>query len=105
MAVIIPVNDHYRINLDQYSWQVSKWKRLNKHPEDGKWEGVTWHKTLQQAGECLVQRFVAQEDLEGVQEIIEALHASSQLVARSIRESAYHDSWLDEKKTDSCTGC
>lgn len=104
MTVIIPVNDEYRIEMDQYSWQVSKWRTRNKHPDGGNWEGVTWHKTLKQAGVSLVQRSIAQDDLEGVQQIVDALHASSCLIARAILQSPYHDSWLDEKNSEACAG-
>ena len=98
MTAIIPINDDYRIELDQYSWQISKWRRLKKLPEGGKWEGISWHKTLQQACESLLGRFVTKEDLVGVQAIFDALRDSSQLIAQSIRESSYYDTWLDQKK-------
>ena len=98
MTAIISINDVYRIELDQYSWQVSRWKTRKNHPSGGNWEGISWHRTLQQAGESLVERFVSQDDLEGVQEIIDALHASSSLIARSIWESTHQDSWMDERR-------
>jgi hypothetical protein len=101
MSAIIPVNDQFRIELDGTSWKVSKWRARSKHPDGGSWEGVTWHKTLRKAGESLLQRFVAQEELEGVQQVIDAIHASSCVIARAIIQSPYNDSWLDDQ--DSCS--
>ncbi|MCU7870737.1 MAG: hypothetical protein KZQ98_19780 [Candidatus Thiodiazotropha sp. (ex Lucinoma borealis)] len=105
MTAIIPVNSEYRIELDQYSWKVSKWKTRKKHPVGGNWEGISWHKTLQQAGESVLKRLLYEDDLSGTQEIIEALHASSKVIARAIMQAHNRDSWLDEHNMNSCVGC
>lgn len=104
MSAIIPINDQYRIEIDESSWQVSKWRTRTKHPDGGNWEGISWHRTLQQAGESLVQLTVSQDDLECVPDVIEALHASSRTIARAIVQSPYHDSWLDEQNSYSSEG-
>jgi len=105
MTAIIPVNDQYRIELDACSWQVSKWKRLNNHPDSGKFEGVTWHGSLQKAGESLVARLVADDDLEGIQEIIEALAVASRLVAAAIKECPLPNSWPAAREAMATAGC
>jgi len=79
MSAVIPVNKKYRIELDNNSWQVSFWHPRKKHSNEGAWEGLSWHRTLQKAGESLVQRLVVNEDLEGIDEVINALSVSSQL--------------------------
>jgi hypothetical protein len=93
MSAVIPVNKDYRIELDAMSWQVSKWKPRKTHPNGGNFEGIAWYPTLQQAGESLVKRLVSTEDLEGLDEVISALHASSVLVATAIKECPYADNW------------
>ena len=98
MSAIIPINKKYRIQLDTRSWSVCCWKPKNKHPDGGIWEGISWHKTLQQAGESLVTRMVSESELEGIDEIINALSASSRLIANAIIESGIHDSWLEAKQ-------
>ncbi|MCU7801940.1 MAG: hypothetical protein KZQ96_01990 [Candidatus Thiodiazotropha sp. (ex Lucinoma borealis)] len=105
MTAIIPINENYRIELDQNSWQVSKWRTRNKHPDGGNWEGISWHRTLEAAGESVSLRLLSEDDLSSVQEIIEVLHASSSLIARAIVQSTFHDSWLDEQNVETCAGC
>ncbi len=99
MTAFIPINEKYRIELDHAAWQVSKWKPRKRHPESGAFEGITWHRTLQQAGEYLIHRLLYEEEgLEGTQEIIDALHASSRLIAIAIKEGPLPDSWVDAKR-------
>ena len=98
MSAIIPINEKYRIQLDSNSWTVCYWKPRKQHSNDGNWEGLTWHRTLQQAGESLVRRLVSESDLEGIDEIMNALSASSLLIANAILESRIPDSWLDAKQ-------
>ena len=95
MASIIPLNSKYRIELDTYSWQLSQWKKRQSHPDGGRWEGISWHRTLQQAGEAGQKRLIEQDDLEGVQSIINALHASSRLIAEAIVASGLPNSWME----------
>ncbi len=105
MTAIIPIDETYRIEHDQFSWQVSKWKKRKNHPEGGRFEGVSWHRTLQQAGEKLVQTHLYEaERLEGIQEIIDALHASSRLIANAIKEGPLPDSWLDANRSIESAG-
>ncbi|TVO78449.1 hypothetical protein [Sedimenticola selenatireducens] len=100
MSVIIPVNKQYRIELEKYSWQVSQWVSRPSRKNGGNWTGLSWHNTLQQAGETLQRRLVADEDLEGVQEIIDALRASSHLIASAIVASGLPNSWMDRSDPD-----
>lgn len=100
MTAIIPLNTKYRIELDTYAWQISQWKNRKSRPDGGSWEGLSWHKTLQQAGDALQQRLVAQDDLEGVQSIIDALRASSHLIASAIVSSGLPNSWMDRPDPD-----
>lgn len=100
MSAIIPINNKYRIELDTNSCHVSYWMPRNSHPNNGTWECKSWHKTLQKAGESLVQRLVSEEDLEGLDEIINAIASSSRLIATAISESGILSSWLSAKKID-----
>ncbi len=97
MTAIIPISDRYRIELTTHSWQVCKWRNRNNHPDGGAFEGESWHKSLQRAGEWLVERLLAEDDLDGIQEIVEALHAASRLIAYAIKESPYPDSWIENR--------
>ena len=98
MSAIIPINKKYRIQLDTASWMVCRWKPRNKHSNGGTWEGITWHRTLQQAGESLVKCLVSESELEGVDEILNALSTSPLLVTNAIIESGIPDSWLEAKQ-------
>ncbi|MDF1529945.1 MAG: hypothetical protein P1R74_12545, partial [Sedimenticola sp.] len=73
----------------------SCWKKRSSHKAGGIWEGFSWHTTLQQAGEELQRRLVAQDDLEGVQEVVNALRVSAHLIASAIISSSRPDSWVD----------
>jgi hypothetical protein len=53
---------------------------------------------LQQAGESLVKRLVSESELEGVDEIINALSTSTLLITNAIIESGIPDSWLEAKQ-------
>jgi hypothetical protein len=97
MSVNLPINDQYRIELTPHSWQISKWRTRSKHPYGGDWEGISWHKTIQQAGESLLLRLVSEDELSGIQDIIDALQSSTRVIAKAIIQSPHHDSWLDEQ--------
>lgn len=92
MSVIIPVNKDYRIELDQFSWAIAKHRPRNKSTRK-QWEQISWHRTLQQAGEALAILLVAQDELEGIDEVINAVRASTTLIAAAITDSHYPDSW------------
>jgi len=89
MSTIIPINERYQIELDDGNWIVAKWKICTNHPAGGKWVGVSDHRTLQQAGESLLLRFVSDEELSGVQEVCNALQSASTHIARAIVESGF----------------
>ena len=89
MSVIIPINDQYRIELDNYYWIVAVWQTDSNQPDGGRWVSDTYHKTLQLACESLLLRFVSECDISGAQEIIEALRTTSTLIARAILESGF----------------
>ena len=93
MPAIIPINDQYRIELDARSWQISEWIHRQSRVNGGSWESIRWYPTLQQTGEGLVRLLVAQDDLEGVQQILDALHRSSRLIATAIASSNHSNSW------------
>ena len=95
MSVIIPINEKYRIRLDTYSWMICYWKPRSKHSKGGTWEGFSWHRTLQQAGETLVKRLASESEPEGIDEVINALSSSTLLIANAIIESGIPDSWLE----------
>jgi hypothetical protein len=98
MSAIIPINSKYRIELDSFSWQLSKWKPRKSHKYGGRYEGIAWYPTLQQAGESLTRHLVGEDDLEGVDEVIRALHASSALIAAAIKEGPSPDSFSKAKE-------
>ncbi|MEJ1372593.1 MAG: hypothetical protein RPU32_12540 [Candidatus Sedimenticola sp. (ex Thyasira tokunagai)] len=95
MTAIIPINDDYRIELDKNSWQVSRWINRPSRTDGGSWDGLSWHNTILEAGMACQRQLVAEDDLEGVQEVIEALQASSMLIAAAIASSDHPDSWMD----------
>lgn len=94
MSAIIPINDKYRIELDLFNWAVAK-RRPRVDPAKKQWEQVSWHKTLQQAGEWLARRLVAEDDLEGIDEVIHATRFAALLIADAIAESPIPDSWRE----------
>ena len=98
MSLIIPVNKKYCIQLDNYSWMVCYWRPRKKHPNGGTWEGLSWHKTLLHAGENLVKRLVSESELDGVDEVLNALSDSTQLITNAIIESGIPNTWLNAKK-------
>ena len=91
MSAVIPINKKYQIKLDGKCWAVCYWKPRNDYPNNGTWEGLSWHNTLQQAGESLVRRLLSEDQLEGVDEIINALAHSTLLIANAIKDSSIPD--------------
>jgi len=89
MSAIISINEQYRIEIDNYNWMIAKWEKRTNHPDGGIWVGVSDHRTLQQAGESLLQRFICESDLSGVQEVCDALQSACELIARAILESGF----------------
>ena len=104
MSVIIPVNKDYRIELDQFSWAIAKHRPRNKSTRK-QWEQISWHRTLQQAGEALAILLVAQDELEGIDEVIAAIRTASTLIATAIKESPHPDSWPEANVLYSDAGC
>ena len=96
MSVVIPIDDNYQIELDKHAWQVSCWVNRRSHENGGTWEGISWHRTLQEAGMACQRLLVAEDDIEGVQEVIDAVHRSAALIAMVIAKSEYEDYWLDQ---------
>ena len=103
MSAIVPVNQSYRIELDKFSWAIAQHRPRNKGNRKP-WEQISWHRTLQQAGNALAILLVDQDNLEGVDEVINALAASSRLVAAAIKESPYPDSWAEANQFAQQTG-
>ena len=98
MTAIIPINDQYQIELFTYSCLVSKSKNRKNHPEGVTFKGESWHRTPHQVGESLVQRYIAEDDAEGIQEVVDALHPTSSFIAHTTKESLLPDSWLGAHK-------
>ncbi|WP_078453662.1 hypothetical protein [Solemya velum gill symbiont] len=94
MSTIIPINGTYRIELDSYSWQVTK-SRIKQ----GKtcWVGITWHRTLEQACHSLLERMVAEADVVGVKAVIDAVQDATAQIAHALEQSSIHNSWKDER--------
>ena len=93
MSAVIPINATYRIELDTFHWAVARYKP-RKNKSEKQWEQISWHGNLQQAGEALQKRLIAEDELEGVDDILSALHASAALIASAIKDSGTPDSWL-----------
>jgi len=96
MSAIIPINNKYCIKLDNYSWMVCHWRPKNKLPKGGAWEGMSWHNSLQHAGESLVKRLVSESNLEGIDEILNALSVSTQTISNAIIESGMSNSMFNK---------
>lgn len=105
MTAIIPINAEYRIELDTLSWQVSRWMPRRSRPNGGSWEGITWHPSLQKAGESLVLRLVSETNLEGVDEVINAIADASRLIAAAIKDSPWPNSWRTANEAIAVSRC
>lgn len=92
MSVIIPINNEWRIELEEYSWAVAKY-RPRADMSKKQWEQVTWHRTLRQAAENVRERLLFDSEAYGVDEAINAMSDSTRLIAESIKESGVLDSW------------
>ncbi|MEW8266489.1 MAG: hypothetical protein AB2731_10130 [Candidatus Thiodiazotropha sp.] len=105
MTAIIPSSHQLRAELAGAFWQVTKWRR-RKNPDGYSLVDISWHKiTSRQTGESRVQRFISQDELEGFQQTIDTILASSFVIARAITQSPYNDSWLDVQVSSSNWGC
>jgi hypothetical protein len=62
--MIIPIDDHYRIQTDEHSWQVAQ-RRPN-----GRWLAVTYHADLSQAARSLYDRQLRASDAIGAAEVL-----------------------------------
>lgn len=98
MKSIIPVNNRYQIELDRYSWQIAQWKTLKKHPDGGKFEGTHWFPTLEMAVKKLVELQIAEADLKGTRDVIDALRASTSRLAAAIERSEHENLYAAEHR-------
>ncbi len=96
----IPINDQYRVELDRNSWAVSKCKPR----KDGKkvWQQCAWCKTLQQAAEYVRERLLFETEANDANEIINAVSASTELIAMAIREAEIPNSWKSAQALNGC---
>jgi len=84
----IPVNDHWRIELDSHSWQISK-ARQRKGAQ--RWQGVCWFPRLTQALHWLLERGIRGADLADTQEIINAITSASQALTAAVERASIED--------------
>jgi len=98
MTIRIKINDNYCVILDQINWAVCQWQPRENSRAGGIWESTSWHRSLQQAGEYLRLRVLSQEDLDDLDEIINAISHSNDLLSSAIRDSRIPDSWRDAKE-------
>ena len=61
--MIIPIDDNWRIQSDEYSWQVAR-RRKN-----GDWRPSTYHADLSQAARSLYDRQLRASDAVGAAEV------------------------------------
>ncbi len=96
MTAIIPINDKYRIEADEYLWAVSTYApRKNKSREQ--WEHVSCHKTLLQAAEDVRKRTIFEGESYVIDEVIQAISASNDLISSSIRNARIPNDWSKAK--------
>jgi hypothetical protein len=62
MEFIIDIDDQYRVELDRYSWQISRWRKPTKTKPDGHWEGEHWYPRMGQVVAKLLELKVIEQD-------------------------------------------
>ena len=97
---VIPVNDRFRVELDNYSWAVCQWKKRKSHPEGGQFEPIAWFPKLTQACQWLVRRELAESNAIGADAVIKAITRSTTRLEAAIKEAGISDSWAAAKRGD-----
>ena len=97
MSSILPINEKWRIELDEYSWAIAK-HSPRKDKNRKQWEQVAWFKTPLQAAESVRERLLSDSEVNGVDEFLSSLSESTRLITDAIKSSELPDSWLAAKK-------
>jgi hypothetical protein len=92
----IPVNDKWRIELDEYSWAVAH-HAPRKNKSRKQWQQVSWHMTLEQAAQSLAERLLSDAEAHALGEVLSAQREGFALMAGAIQMSGISNSWLDQK--------
>ena len=96
--IIIPVSDQWRIRLDNYCWELQKWRDNQKNPEKSGWRGTKWFRTLEQACHRLLRDMVLDTQATTLPEWQEAHEQALTAILKGIQHSCLENSWLDMKK-------
>lgn len=88
MSTIIPINKKYQIKLENNLWVVCK-RSTSDNILEATWKPVSINKTLQKAGEWLILRMTEDDELDCVDDIINALHRATLLICTAIMESDF----------------
>ena len=93
----IPINDQWRIELDEYSWAVAQYVP-RKDKSRKQWQQISWHMTLEQAAQSLAERLLSDTQAHTLDEVLAAQRAGFALISDAIAKSGIANSWLDEKR-------
>jgi hypothetical protein len=76
----------WRLRLDKYQWYLERWKP-NSKTGGGKWEPTYFYFKLSQVMQRLAELELAESDVEGVEQIIEAIERSTARLVEAIEEA------------------
>ena len=97
---VIPVNDTYRIELDQYGWQISRWRTKSNEEAGGRFEGYRWYRTLSDACVGLAQFVIHDQECHGSHEIKNALADFTHTITAAIEKAGIGDSWPEAQRNE-----
>ena len=95
---VIPINSKYRIELDQYAWQVSKLGKDKKAPGGMRWAAQAWYPRLDQCCEWLIQHGLSDAELESAEAVIRELKEMQHSLRSAIEKSPIENIALREHK-------
>ena len=96
--IIIPVSDQWRIRLDNYCWELQKWRDNRKNPEKSGWRGIKWFRTLEQTCHRLLKDMVLDTQPNTLPEWQEAHEQALTAISEAILHSCLENSWLEMQK-------
>ena len=96
---ILEINGEYRIELDKYSWAISKYSPKTERNKTDKWQQIRWYPTLEQACQGLIHPTLMATPTEDINKLIEAVQRLSTDVQKAIKDSGLPNSTPSEEKS------
>jgi len=85
--MIIPVNDEWRINSDEYQW-ITQQKKVagenSKNPGEVTWESKTYHTTLTNCADSLKRRLIRLSKGEGLADLLKAVEIADKSLSQAL---------------------